>query len=151
MTRHSLTGLIREVVSENPEVPSYKLAQMVAERTELDDLRQFYAIALEPLIADRIRIDRNATLNSKQGRSAKLQQRRSWWQRVLLQRVHVGDSKWKPLGECGVDELEFCIGERREQVGALLGQIAKYEIIRDALIAHKVDKVADLPEGAVEL
>jgi len=66
-------------------------------------------------------------------------------------KVSVGNGKWKPLGECGVDELDYCIAERRDQVGALLGQIAKYEVIRDALVAHGVDTVAELPEGAVQL
>ena len=151
MSKSELTTLIREVVSQNPEVPVSKLAQMVSERTALDDLREFYARALEPLISDVIRLGRNATMNSKQGRSPKLDRRRTWWARMLQERVHVGEAKWKPLGDCGVAELEFCIGERRDQVGALLGQIAKYEVIRDAVVAHGVATVADLPEGAVEL
>lgn len=151
VSTHSLTALIREVVTENPEAPTRKLARMVAERTSVDDLRDFYATALEPMVQDRIRQDRNATMNSKQGRSPKVERRKSWWARMLRERVHVGESTWKALGECGFDDLEFCISERREQVGALLGQIAKYEVIRDALVAHGVDTVADLPEGAVEL
>lgn len=151
MSTLSLTALIREVVTENPEAQARKLAQMVAERTSVDDLRDFYAFALEPMVQDQIRQDRNTTMNSKQGRSAKLEQRRSWWARMCAQRVHVGESTWKALGDCGADDLEFCINERREQVGALLGQIAKYEVIRDALAAHGVDTVAELPEGAVEL
>ena len=66
----SLTALIREVVTENPEAQARKLAQMVAERTSVDDLRDFYAFALEPMVQDQIRQDRNTTMNSKQGRSA---------------------------------------------------------------------------------
>jgi hypothetical protein len=150
VSTHSLTALIREVVSENPEAPARKLASIVAERTNADDLRDFYATAIEPMVTDQIRRDRNNTLNSKKGRSAKLEQRRSWWERVCAQRVNVGDA-WKALGDCDSDDLEFCISERRGQVGALLGQIAKYEVIRDALALHGVRTVAELPEGAVEL
>lgn len=151
MSKTNLNALIREVVTENPEAQASKLAHMVAERTELDDLRLFYATALEPLVHDVIRQSRNRAMNSPQGRSPKVEERRSWWTRLLAQRVHVGESRWKPLGDCGVDDLEFCIGERRDQVGALLGQIAKFEAIRDALVAAGVERVAELPEGAVEL
>ena len=151
MSRPSLTALIREAVTEHPEAHAHKLARIVAERTDASQLQEFYALALEPLVSDIIRMDRNATMNSKQGRSSKVERRRSWWARMLTERVHVGDAKWKPLGDCGVDDLDFCISERRDQVGALLGQIAKYETIRDAVITHGVDTVADLPEMAVEL
>ena len=150
MSRQSLNALVREVVLEYPDAHAHKLARIVSERTDADQLQEFYASALEPMIADRIRQDRNATMNSKQGRSAKVEKRRSWWARMLRERVHCEDG-WKPLGECGIDDLDFCITERREQIGALMGQIGKYEVIRDALVAHGVDTVADLPDGAVEL
>lgn len=150
-TRQSLTTLIRSVADEYPDAHPHKIARLVAERTDSADLQEFYAAALEPLVVDRLRQDRNATLNSKQGRSAKVERRRSWWARVLRERVHVGESKWKPLGDCTVDDLDFCIDERRHQIGALMGQIAKYETIRDAMLVHGADVVAELPEGAVEL
>ena len=151
MSRASLTALIREVALGHPDLAPNKIAQLVADSTPHDDVRDFYIIALESLVMDCIRRDRNATMNSKQSRSPKVDRRKSWWARMLRERVHVGNSEWKALGDCGVDDLEYCISERRDQVGALLGQIAKYEVIRDALVAHGVDTVADLPEGAVEL
>jgi len=136
---------------EHPNAHPHKLARLVAERTPDENLNDFYVTALERIVTDQIRFDRNSTMNSKQGRSAKLEQRRSWWARMLREKVHVGESKWIALGDCGVGDLDFCIGERREQVGALLGQIAKYETIRDAVLSHGVETVAELPEGAVEL
>jgi hypothetical protein len=151
MSSLNLTALIREVASEHPDLPAAKIAQLVADRTEQDDLRDFYIVALGSLVVDRIRLDRNCIMNSKQGRSPKVEQRRSWWAGMLRQRVHVGDATWKPLGECGLDDLEFCITERHDQIGALMGQIAKYEVIRDAMLTHGVGTVAELPEGAVEL
>jgi hypothetical protein len=139
------------VVLEHPDAHAHKIARLVADGTQPESLHDFYVTALEPLVADRLRLDRNSTMNSKQGRSPKLEQRRSWWARMLRERVHVGEAKWMPLGDCGVTELDFCISERNDQVGALLGQIAKYQTIRDAVISHGVEKVAELPEGAVEL
>ena len=151
MSRSSLTALIREVAAGHPDLPPDKIAQLVADQTPPADVRDFYILALGSLVMDCIRMDRNATMNSKRSRSPKLEQRRSWWARMLRERVHVGASTWKPLGDCGADDLDFCINERREQVGALQGQIAKFWVIRDALAAHGVDTVAELPEGAVEL
>ena len=150
-TRQLLTALIRSVADENPDAHPHKIARLVAERTDPEELHGFYVVALDGLVADRIRCDRNATLNSRDCRSPKVERRRNWWARTLRERVHVGGSQWKPLGDCTVDDLDFCIDERRQQIGALMGQIAKYETIRDALLAHGADVVAALPEGAVEL
>ena len=146
-----LNALIRTAIADNPEAHSHKIACAVAELTAAEDFTDFYVAALERLVSDLIRSGRNATMNSKQGRSPKLEQRRSWWARMLQERVHVGESKWITLGDCGAEELSFCIGERQDQVGALLGQITKYQTLLDAVVAHGVDTVADLPEGAVEL
>ena len=146
-----LNSLIREVASEFPDAHPHKLAKLVAERTEPELMFDFYVVALERLVADRIRLDRNATMNSGKSRSPKLEERRTWWARMLAERVHVGDSKWKPLGDCTVDDIDFCISERNDQVGALLGQIAKFETIRDAMLSHSVVTAAELPDGAVEL
>lgn len=135
----------------HPDLPPDKIAQLVADQTPAADVRDFYIIALETLVMDQIRSRRNSTMNSKDSHSPKVDRRKSWWARMLRERVHVGNSEWKTLGACGVGDLDYCIGERRDQIGALHGQIAKFEAIRDALTAHGVDTVAELPEGAVQL
>lgn len=147
----SLNTLVRTVAAEHPEVPSNKLAQLVAEATDPADLPEFYIAALQPLVSDMIRLNRNAALNSPKGRSPKREDRASWWQQVLGERVYVGEARWKTLGDCTFDDLQFCIGERQDQIAALQGQIVKYEVIAAAMQQHAAEKVADLPEGAVEL
>lgn len=151
MSSTSLTALIREVVADSPDAPPSKVAQVVAERTDAEHLHTFYTAALERIVSDVIRENRNATLNSKKGRSAKLEERRSWWARLLRERVHVGDSTYKAIGECTAEDFDFCINERLDQIGALRGQITKLETLRDALITHGVTTVSELPEGAVQL
>lgn len=151
MSSSSLSDLVRQVAAEHPNAHPHKIAILVAELVPDELLRDYLASVLERVVADVLRANRNAALNSKQGRSPKVEQRRSWWQRILRERVHVGDSVWKPLGECGVSDFDFCISEREDQIGALQEQIAKYRAIRDAMIAHGVETAADLPEGAVEL
>jgi len=147
----SLISLVRSVIAKHPAAHPHKVAQLVAEATEADDLHSYYVTALERIVADQVRFDRNATLNSKQRKSSKLDRRQSWWARVLRERVYVGESTWKPLGDCTVDDLDFCITERQTQIGALQGQIIKYEAIRDAMLANNADTAGDLPEGAVDL
>lgn len=151
MSSSSLSDLVRQVAAEHPNAHPHKIAILVAELVPEELLRDYLASVLERVVADVLRANRNAALNSKQGRSPKVEQRRSWWQRILRERVHVGDSVWKPLGECGIADFDFCIAEREDQIGALQEQITKYRTIRDAMIAHGVETAADLPEGAVEL
>lgn len=147
----TLIALVRTVMAEFPDATPHKLAQLVAERTDPVDLCNFYATALESYVADRVRLSRNTTLNSKQGRSAKQEQRREWWAQMLVEKVHIGSGVWKPLGQCGVDDLDFCIAEREQQISKLSSQIQKYQMIRDAVVSHGVDTVADLPAGSVQL
>lgn len=147
----TLSDLIRDVTAEHPNSHPHKLARLVAERTDETDLFEFYVTALERLVSDQIRSSRNATLNSSKGRSAKLEERRSWWSRVLRERIYVGDSTYKILADCTTADLTFCITERRDQIGALEGQIVKYQAIIAAMDAHGVITAGELPDGAVEL
>jgi len=147
----NLNNLIREVSTEFPESHPHKLARLVAERTDPDEMFECYVSALERLVADRIRCDRNMTLNSKKGRSPKIEERRNWWKRVMGERLYVGNATYKALGDCTIDNLLFCISERRDQIGALQGQINKYEAIVAAMQKAGATIVRELPEGAVEL
>lgn len=151
MKNAKLRELIRDICEQFPNADTHKIARLVAERTEADDMFEFYVIALDRLVQDRIRGDRNATLNSKQGRSPKIEQRKSWWKKVLLERLYVGDATYKALGDCTIDNLLFCINERTNQIGALQGQIDKYQTIVVAMQKAGATTVRDLPEGAVTL
>lgn len=146
-----LNHLIRETIANHPTDTAQQIAQLVCELTAPEDLARFYTQALESLVADAIRSHRNSTLNSHSGRSVKLEQRRAWWQRVLQERVHVGNADYKPIGDCTADEIEFCIIERIQQVSRLNEQIRKFEKIRAAMLEHGAATVANLPEGSVQL
>lgn len=151
MTTTTLAVLIGEVIAEHADAHPHKIARLVAECTSPDDVHDFYVQALERMVTDMVRKSRNSALASPQGRSPKVEQRRSWWARILRERVHVGESKWKPLGECTVGDLDFCIEERHSQIEALQTQIGKYDTIRAAMLTHGATTVADLPEDAVTL
>lgn len=146
-----VSGLSRRVRAEHPNEHPHKIAALMADLIEPTDMHRVLAHLFVAYVNDGIRVDRNAALNSKKGRSPKLEERRNWWRRVCNQRVHVGESKFKSLSACTVDDLIFCIGERRDQVSALEGQILKFELILAAMELAGAPTVGDLPEGAVEL
>lgn len=147
----ALYALVREVAASHVGAHPHKLARLVAEATDPSDMLDFYVAALEKVVADMIRTGRNATMNNKQGRSAKLADRVSWWQRMLREQVSVGGGVWKLLGDCTIDDLFYCISERRDQIAAIECQIVKYETIAAAMREHGVDTVGQLPDGAVQL
>jgi hypothetical protein len=146
-----VSALSREIRAENPHDHPHKIAALMADAIDSTDVHRVLAYLLVAYVNDGIRLDRNAALNSKAGRSPKLEERRNWWRRVLEQHVHIGESKFKPLSDCTVDDLIFCIGERRDQVSALEGQILKFESILAAMQSAGAATVGDLPEGSVEL
>ena len=146
-----VSALSRRVRAEYPNEHPHKIAALMADLIEPADVHRVLAHLFVAFVNDGIRTDRNAALNSPSGRSPKLDRRAAWWRRVLEQRVHVGESKFKPLADCTVDDLIFCIGERRDQVSALQGQILKFELILAAMESAGAATVGDLPEGAVEL
>jgi hypothetical protein len=146
-----ISALSRQVRADHPDEHPHKIASLMADLVEPNDAHRVLAYLFVGHVNDSIRLDRNAALNSKKGRSPKLEERASWWRRVLEQRVHIGESKFKSLSSCTVDDLIFCIGERRDQVSALEGQIAKFELFLAAMELAGVATVGDLPEGAVEL
>jgi hypothetical protein len=148
-----LNTLIRSVAGDHPRADMRELARFVAKMTPPESVTDFYTEAL----ADRVRIllgnDRRDIFDGpdvrpegkSSNRSPKVEQRRSWWADLLASRVHIGKTQWLQLGECGVDELTFCIEERRGQIIGFEKQITNFEHLIMLMVKHGVRKVADLP------
>lgn len=81
-------------------------------------------------------------------RSAKVEGIRDWWAEMLRSKVHVGETRWLPLGQCGVKELEFAERERRDQADKAIRRARMYLALRQLLDEHQVETVADLPAEA---
>lgn len=90
------------------------------------------------------------SIDHRPNRSAKVAGIRDWWSDMLASRVHVGDKQWKPLGECGVKELQFAETERRDQAERHLKTAKMYLRLRQLLDEHEVSTVAELPSDAVK-
>jgi len=41
---------------------------------------------------------------------------------VLVERVHVGDCRYKPIARCTIADLDFCIAHRQNRIGQLQGR-----------------------------
>ncbi|WP_280465990.1 hypothetical protein [Nocardia brasiliensis] len=81
-------------------------------------------------------------------RSAKVAGIRDWWADMLTSRIHVGDSRWMQLGQCGMRELEFAEHERRDQAAKEINRAKQFMRLRELLEKYDVKTVAELPENA---
>lgn len=142
-----LNALIRVVVAEHPHADLHELARHVAKMTPEESVMDFYTAALAGTIGEVIGGDRRNALDgpNHKNRSPKLERRRSWWADVLAARVHVGNANWLQIGDCGVDDLKFCIEERRTQIAGFQNQINNFEQLIALMVKHRARKVADLP------
>lgn len=92
-------------------------------------------------IADPTRVQRPTT-SSGPTRAGMV---REWWQRSLRDRIHVGQSNWKPLGDCTYDDIVFAAEERREQASRNNAKARQYQFLAGLLTDHDVKRVRDLP------
>lgn len=83
-------------------------------------------------------------------RSRKVEGIRDWWSDLLRERIHVGDQRWMPLGECGVRELEFAERTRRAKAEQEVSRAKQYMRLRELLDQHEVTTVAELPADAAK-
>lgn len=146
--------LMRQVINDHPDAAPRELAEIAAKLTDQQKILEFYTDALVAVARELLREERNAALSgvangeptATPNRSAKLRDRRSWWQRMLDSRVHVGSGRWKRLADCTVEDLRYIINEREDEIAALRININRYQSLIDKMQAHGAKTVADLPE-----
>jgi hypothetical protein len=153
-----LNSLIREVATDHPGADPREIAQHVAKLTEKDVLTEFYAEALVPGVRAILSAERNHLLDGppasepvtkgKRRPSPKVDSIRNWWAELLAARVHVGDSHWKTLGTCTVDDLQFCVDERQQLIVRIETQAQNYQKLITLMVKHGARTVADLPPQA---
>lgn len=148
----SFQSVIREVLAEMPsDATPEDVADKIAGQLSPQDRRRLFMELLVPFVADVIRRQRNSVLSGRgcSSRSAKVSQRRSWWDRVLATRVCVGAGEWKTLGTCTVTDLAFCIAERAVQAAQLQARIAWFERVAAEMVSAGVATVAELDPSVI--
>lgn len=148
-----LNAIIREVAEEHPDDDPREIAEKVAKLTPPDKVMDFYTEGLVQQVLVILGQDRRNAFHKPvtgKGRntSSKLHDRREWWPELCAQRVHIGNSEWKQLGGCTVDDLQFCINERAQLIVANQNQMNNFKHLQKLLVKHGAQTVSDLPPQA---
>lgn len=93
-----------------------------------------------------IQVERLADSARPKQRSAKVEGIRDWWAELLASRIAVGANMMKPLGDCGVADLEYAENIRRDHAAREIAHAKLYLRLRMLLDEHHVATVAELPE-----
>jgi hypothetical protein len=150
-----LIDLIRHAAEELAEADPRQLADQVAKLAPSRELRDLLAEAATESCREYLRTQRNQALDNarkprKPGPSKKLAGYREWWADVKASMAHIGDKGWKPLGDCTVDDLLYCVEARREEVKSIENRIADYETLITLLRKTKVCTVKEIPYEVAE-
>ena len=120
MTAFNLRQTVRDMLTESDVADPGRIAEMVMVRIAPDDHATALSQALRLFVRQVISETRtgnaptNVTPILSRGRSWKATGIRDGWQRRLNDRIHVGDSDWKLLGDCTYDDLIAAASERQQ-------------------------------------
>lgn len=149
----NLRELIRDVAADMPgDATPRDIAEKVDGQLSAQDRKAIFVDALASIVASSLRWERRSAFAGRKAapaKSAKLVQRRSWWEAMCESRVHVGNGEWKQLGSCTAEDLQFCVEERQQQIASLQGQIVNFTALLDALERTGVATVSELTETDV--
>ena len=141
--------LIVEALDDHRLADPRDIAERVAANTPDDVMRSHFAAVLVGEVRSVISSRRTrAVSNALAPKSRKVAGIRDWWAEMLASRVHVGDSKWVTLGECGAKELRFAADERRRDAERELKRAESFDQLCSLLRQYKAETVADLPHDA---
>lgn len=143
-----LRHLVREVLSATNEADPGVLAGMVVARIDSTNrdaaLSQAMRLFVRQVISET-RVGNKPSNVTPIHRSAKVSAIRDGWQRRLRDRVHVGGSTWKQLGDCTYDDLTAAAMERQEHADRNAAWAREYRAMASAVLDAGVDRFADLP------
>lgn len=151
----TLKSLIKSVLAEHPYAGPEELAVYVAAATPAANIRDYYNQLLIRACRTVVNKERRGIKpppkpsvipRQKPTPSPKLSERRSWWAEMLHNEMHVGAGVRKPMADCTVDDLRFCIDERGQTINRIEEQIANLRALIDMMVQRGARTVADLPE-----
>lgn len=149
MSTYDLRADVRAVLDSSNLTDPGEIADKVAESIPASALRAALHVTLRSYVRQVMAETRtNSAPNFRSpaaGRSVKVQAIRDGWQRQLDNRVHVGDSEWKLLGDCTYEDLLACAAER-EAIAARNQSMARYYRGLAGLVAeHDTAALRDVP------
>lgn len=148
---YDLRADIRRVLDATSLVDPGEVADKVAESIPAKALRAALRVTLRSYVRVVMNEQRHSSdsagghTGSVAGRSTKVRAIRDGWQRQLDSRVHVGESKWKFLGDCTYENLQTIAAERDWHVTRNQAWARYYRDLASLLTEHDVATVRDLP------
>jgi hypothetical protein len=143
--------LIARIIDVSGLTDPRKIAALVADEIPEDLKHRVLVDALVANVRGMLGRQRNeAVTNALRPRSAKVIGIRDWWAEMLASAVHVGDSTWKPLGECNDADLAYAEAERRQDAARELARADQFARLREMLAEHGVRTVREIPRETAE-
>lgn len=156
-----LLDLVNQILDEKSWLTDpLEIASVVCGETDRSDLPDFYEYLLRGFVAEQMRNDRNTVIHAQpepetsvttsppQVRSAKLEQRRSWFRELCQSRIFV-NGQWTLLGACSSTDLLIVADERRKQAAAHLAMADFYTNLRIAMEQSGALMVSELSDAEV--
>jgi hypothetical protein len=161
VSTYDLRADIKAVLSDSSLTDPGEIADKVAESIPTRALRSALRVTLRSYVRQVMAEGRtysppNFTASSSRsqvdtqalhaaGRSSKVRAIRDGWQRALDNRVHVGDSQWKLLGDCTYTDRYALAAEREKHAAKNQAWAHHYHSLAGLLTEYDVETVRDLP------
>lgn len=156
-----LRDLIRSVIQQHPTEQIPDLIKRVVEETQEHEVHEFLSEALHPVVYDVIKDHRNyvmnqappritnAELKKPQIRSLKQEQIANWYAQLLTTRVSTASGEQKLMGDCTLEDMDFLISVRQNQVSDLKKKVEDLTRIRNHMEAHGAHILREAPEMTI--
>lgn len=150
-TTFNLRAAVREVLDQTNEADPGVIAGMVVAQVAKKDRDAALSQAMRLFVRQVISETRvghrpaNVTPLRKGTHSRKVAAIREGWARRLRDRVHVGGSEWKQLGDCTYDDLMAAASERQDLADRNATWAQEYRVMASAVLDADVERFRDLP------
>lgn len=154
MTPFSLYERVKAELTGTDEADPGIIADKIAANLSASNVMLALRTTLRAYVREVMRSERNKTTGASQndcethgvragagepsGRSWKVDAIRTNWASRLRDRIHVGGTEWKLLGDCTFADLCEAAEERKIQADKNMAQAAEYRHMADAIITAGV-------------
>jgi hypothetical protein len=163
VTDFHLRHLVRDVLATSTLTTPKDIAEEVRRRIKPGQRDQALAQCLPEYVREEVTRQRTITTGATErsgaggevarpggrARSAKVAAVRGYWQSQLRQRIHIGRGEWRMLGDCTFTDLMYAAQERRQHAERNLAAAEEFERYAQAVQAHRVERLRDLPGAAL--
>lgn len=153
MTEFNLRQVVRDVLRESDEADPGVIAGQVIARIPKSAYGAALSQAMRLFVRQVVSETRTSNAPPSNVRPIRPTPSKSWkgqgirdnWQRRLKDRVHVGRSEWKLLGQCTYADLMAAASERQELADRNRAWARQYRAYASAVEEAEVETFADLP------